>query len=129
MLSLPTYPFFADIRLESVDIDRIYAGVCILFQFGSMTRRMDNKPHAVVVEWNDEVVLWVFLSLILLAHVYDSRPSDLPVTVTLCGVFQLGSTLGTREIAAKQIIDTNDLPEGIHGKCCDLVLAPRNRSQ
>ena len=44
-------------RLEGVDIDHIYAGVCVLVQFGSTTRRTKNKPHATIVEWNDEIVL------------------------------------------------------------------------
>ena len=48
----------------------------------------------------------------------------MPVIVTVCGVFQLGSTLGTREISAKQMINTEDLSGGIHGKYHREVLAP-----
>ena len=52
------------------------------------------------------------------------RPTDMPVIITVCGVFQLGSTLGTREISAKQMINTEDLSGGIHGKYHREVLAP-----
>ena len=49
------------------------------------------------------------------------RPSDGPVSVTVCGVFQLGSTLGTRKIFTKQI-NTSDLSDDAHSKCRDEVL-------
>ena len=62
-----------DMRLECVDIDRIYAGVCVCVQFGSTTRRMKNKPHADIVEWDDEVTLWVLLAPLYLVHTYDSK--------------------------------------------------------
>ena len=48
----------------------------------------------------------------------------MPVVITVCGVFQLGSTLGTREISAKQTIDTEDLSRGVHGRYHREVLAP-----
>lgn len=54
------------------------------------------------------------------------RPSDLPVNVTVCGVFQLGSTLGTRDISTKQTINTNVLSGGTHGRCPDEALTPHN---
>ena len=44
-------------RLENMDVDYIYIGVCILVQIGSMTRRMMSKPHAAVAEWDDEIIL------------------------------------------------------------------------
>lgn len=51
------------------------------------------------------------------------RPSDDPVSVTVCGVFQVGSTLGTRELSAKQIVNSKCMSGGTHGKCRDEVLA------
>ena len=42
------------------------------------------------------------------------RPSDMPITVTVYSVFQLGSTLGTQEISIKQTISTSDFPRDIH---------------
>ena len=36
-----------DTRLESIDIDPTYAGVCVV-QLGCTTRRTKNKPHASV---------------------------------------------------------------------------------
>ena len=54
------------------------------------------------------------------------RPSDLLINVTVCGVFQLGSTLGTRKVFTEQTINTKDLSGGAHGKCHDAGLAPRN---
>ena len=42
------------------------------------------------------------------------RPSDMPITVTVYSVFQLGSTLGTQEISVKQTISTSDFPRDIH---------------
>lgn len=44
-------------RLESADIDHIYAGVCIHVQFGSTIWRTKNRPYAEVTEWDDEVTL------------------------------------------------------------------------
>lgn len=55
MLSLPIC--FPDMRLEGVDIDHIYVGVCVLVQIGSTTRRTKNKPHADIIEWDDEITL------------------------------------------------------------------------
>ena len=52
------------------------------------------------------------------------RPSDEPVSVTVCAVFQLGSTLGTREISIKQTINSKHLFGGAHGKYRTEVLAP-----
>ena len=46
-------------RLEGADIDHLYVGVCVLVHFGSMTRRTKNKPHADIVEWDDEITLRV----------------------------------------------------------------------
>lgn len=60
-------------RLESADIDPIYAGVCILIQFGSTTRRTRNKPHADIIEWDDEITLSVLPRLALLVHAYNSK--------------------------------------------------------
>ena len=59
MSSLLSTDALLDMRLESADIDHIYAGVCVLVQFGCTTRRMKNKPHASVVQWDDEIILWV----------------------------------------------------------------------
>ncbi|KAF8123155.1 CHAT domain-containing protein [Boletus edulis] len=83
-------------RLESIDIDCIYAGVSILVQFGNTIWRTENKPHASVIEWDDMIML----------------PSDLPINITICGAFQLGSTLGTRPICAVQTINTTELTGG-----------------
>lgn len=99
-------------RLESVDIDHVYTGVCVLVQFGSTTKKTMNKTHAKIVEWDDEVVL--------------PGTSSQSVDVTVCGAFQLGSTLGTREIFAKQTINTKDLSGDTHCECCDEVPVPRN---
>ncbi|KAG9317127.1 hypothetical protein JVU11DRAFT_1319 [Chiua virens] len=82
-----------NMRLESFNVDHVDSGVCVLVHFGPTTRRTVNKPYAKIIEWDDEIML----------------PSDLPVYVTVCGVFQLGSTLGTREISAKQAINTGEL--------------------
>lgn len=60
-------------RLESVDIDHIYAGVCVLVQFACMTRRTQNKPHADVVEWDDEVILSVVPRHLFIACTHDSK--------------------------------------------------------
>ena len=46
-----------DMRLVGVDIDHIYAGVCVLVQFGSMTKRTENKSPTRVVQWDDEITL------------------------------------------------------------------------
>ncbi|KAG9308484.1 hypothetical protein JVU11DRAFT_11828 [Chiua virens] len=81
-------------RLESFDIGNVDAGVCVLVQFGTTTRRTDNKPHARIIEWHGEITL----------------PSDGPVNITVCGTFQLGSTLGTREISEMSTINTGDMP-------------------
>ena len=51
------------------------------------------------------------------------RPSDMPITVTVYSVFQLGSTLGTREISVKQTINASDFPRDIHGRYHREVLA------
>ena len=51
------------------------------------------------------------------------RPSDMPITVTVYSVFQLGSTLGTRKISVKQTINTSDFPRDIHGGYHREVLA------
>ncbi|KAG6369268.1 hypothetical protein JVT61DRAFT_15513 [Boletus reticuloceps] len=85
-----------NMRLENIDIDRIHAGVSILIQFGNTTRRTENKPHASVIEWDDLITL----------------PSDLPINVTVCAAFQLGSMLGTRPICTVQTIDTTELTGG-----------------
>ena len=60
-------------RLENVAIDHIYAGVCVLVQFGSKIRRTMNKPHADVVEWDDEILLWVFPCSFLLLHTHGLK--------------------------------------------------------
>ena len=44
------------------------------------------------------------------------RPSDGPVSLTICGMFQLGSTLGTRNIFAEHTINAKDLSGDTHGK-------------
>ena len=45
------------------------------------------------------------------------RPSDLPVNVSICGVFQLSSILGTRKFSTKEF-DPKGLPSGgVHSKC------------
>ena len=62
-----------DMRLENVPIDHIYAGVCVLVQFGSKIRRTMNKPHADVVEWDDEILLWVLPCSFLLLRAYDPK--------------------------------------------------------
>ena len=62
-----------DMWLEGVDIDCIYAGICVLVQFGSTTRRTKNKSHEDVIEWNDEVMLSVILVSLHLAHAYGSK--------------------------------------------------------
>ncbi|KAG9308817.1 hypothetical protein JVU11DRAFT_11444 [Chiua virens] len=80
-------------RLESFGVEHIDAGVCVLVQFEPTERRTENKSHSDIIEWHDEIVL----------------PSDQSVHVTVCGVFQLGSTLGIREISEKRIINTQDL--------------------
>ena len=46
-----------DMRLEGVDIGHIHAGVCVLVQFGSTTKRTENKLPACVVQWDDEITL------------------------------------------------------------------------
>ena len=46
-------------RLESVDIDPIYAGVCVIVQLGRTIGRTKNKPHASVVEWDDVIMVCV----------------------------------------------------------------------
>lgn len=50
-------------RLENVDIDPIYAGVCVLVQVGPVTRSTQSKPHRGVIEWDDEIMLCVLLCL------------------------------------------------------------------
>ncbi|KAG9308492.1 hypothetical protein JVU11DRAFT_11836 [Chiua virens] len=80
-------------RLESFDIDHVDSGICAFVQFGTMTRRTNSKPYASIIEWDDEIML----------------PSDIPAHVTVCGTFQLGSTLGTREVSAKKTINTSDM--------------------
>ena len=60
-------------RLESIDVDVIYAGVCILIQFGSTTRRTENKPHASVIEWDDVIMLCVLPRPFLLVHAHISK--------------------------------------------------------
>ena len=114
----------ADMRLESVDIDPIYAGICVLVRFGSTTRRTKNRPYARITEWNEEIILWVTLCPFLQLKLIIPRPSDLPVSVTICGVFQLGSTLGTREISTAQTISVTDLSGNAHCECRDEALAP-----
>ncbi|KAG9315443.1 hypothetical protein JVU11DRAFT_3053 [Chiua virens] len=74
-------------RLESFDIDHVDSGICAFVRFGTMTRRTNSKPYASIIEWDDEIML--------------------PAHVTVCGTFQLGSTLGTREISAKKTINTS----------------------
>ena len=54
------------------------------------------------------------------------RPSDAHFRVAICGVFQLGSTLGTREILTQQTIDIKDLSGPSHSKCRGDVPVPRN---
>ena len=54
------------------------------------------------------------------------RPSDARLGVAICGVFQLGSTLGTREILTKQTINITDLSGPIHSKCRGDVPVPHN---
>ena len=49
------------------------------------------------------------------------RPSDGPVSVTVCGVFQLGSTLGTRKFFREQI-NTSGLSNNAPGKYRDEIL-------
>ena len=44
------------------------------------------------------------------------RPSDGQVSVTVFAVFQLGSTLGTRELSTKQTINSKHLFGGAHRK-------------
>ncbi|KAG9315439.1 hypothetical protein JVU11DRAFT_3049 [Chiua virens] len=85
-------------RLESFDVGNVDAGVCVFVQFGTTTRRTNNKPYASIIEWDDEITL----------------PSDEPVHVTVHGTFQLGSTLGTREISAKKTINTGEMPESTY---------------
>ena len=46
-------------RLESDDIDPIYAGVCIIVQLGRTIQRTKNKPHASVAKWDDAIMLCV----------------------------------------------------------------------
>ncbi|KAG9311893.1 hypothetical protein JVU11DRAFT_8153 [Chiua virens] len=92
------FSFLADMRLESFEVDCIDAGVCVLVQFGTTTRRTKNKPHGNIVEWDDEIML----------------PSDMSIYVTVCGTFQLGSTLGTREISSKHTINTKGLSGSAH---------------
>ncbi|KAG9309119.1 hypothetical protein JVU11DRAFT_11014 [Chiua virens] len=87
-----------NIRLESFDVEPIDAGVCVILQSDMMVRRTKNKPHAEIIEWEEEIVL----------------PTDPEVNVVVCGVFQLSSTLGTREIATRQIVNTASLTSGIH---------------
>ena len=53
-----------------------------------------------------------------------TRPSDLLVSVTVCGVFQLGSTLGTRRIFTERTVNAKDLYGGTHGKYRAEVLPP-----
>ena len=60
-------------RLEDMDVDHIYAGVSVLVQFESMTRRTMSKPHAAVIAWDDEIILWVLPCLFLLARAYGSK--------------------------------------------------------
>ena len=64
-------------RLESNDIDPIYAGVCVVVQLGCTTRRTKNKPHASVVEWDDEFMLCV-LPVVLFASglCFQGPPMD-----------------------------------------------------
>ena len=50
------------------------------------------------------------------------RPSHGPVSVTVCGVFQLGSTLGTRKFFREQI-NTSGLSDDAPSKYRDEVLA------
>ena len=45
-----------------------------------------------------------------------TRPSDLLVSITVCSVFQLGSTLGTRRILTEWTVNAKDLYEDTHGK-------------
>ena len=52
------------------------------------------------------------------------RPSDRPVVVSICGVFQLNSILGTRKITTKEF-DPRGLPSGgVHSKCCEEYQCP-----
>ena len=53
------------------------------------------------------------------------RPSDGSVSVRICGMFQLGSTLGTREIFAEHTINAKDLSGDTHGEYSGDVLARR----
>ena len=60
-------------RLENMDVDYIYVGVCVVVQSESTTRRTMSKPHATVVEWDDEIILWVLLYPFLLVRAYGSK--------------------------------------------------------
>ncbi|KAG6369265.1 hypothetical protein JVT61DRAFT_15509 [Boletus reticuloceps] len=87
-----------NMRLECLYVDPIYAGVCILVQIGSTMRKTENKSHASVIDWDDVIML----------------PSHLPIKVTVCGAFQLGSPLGTREICVTKTISITDLSGDNH---------------
>ena len=64
-------------RLENEKIDSIYAGVCILVQLGRTIRRTENKPHASVVEWNDEIMLCVLPVAVLISGLcFQGPPMD-----------------------------------------------------
>ncbi|KAG9308485.1 hypothetical protein JVU11DRAFT_11829 [Chiua virens] len=97
-------------RLESFDVDQVDVGVCVFIKFGNTTWRTPNKPHANVVEWDDVVTL----------------PSEGPAHVTVCGTFQLGSTLGTREISQKQTIGTSDMSRRISPGNLRFFFGPRS---
>ena len=60
-------------RLENMDVNYIYAGVCVLIEFESIMRRTMSKPHAAVVEWDDEIILWVLPHPFLLVRAYGSK--------------------------------------------------------
>ena len=72
-------------RLENLDIGHIYAGVCVLIQFGSTKRGTTNKPHATIIEWDDEIILYVLSHPFLLLYAYD--PKAVRCTLPCCNLW------------------------------------------